>query len=128
MKEDDFKDSVARAIQCVDEFTQFFNARDLKGMDSRLHFPHIILMDETLIVWEEPGQLTQCYFDDLVKETGWFRSNYLSKTPVLASRNKVCLSVEYTRECKDGAIISRHSNLWIVTFEGAAWGVKIRSY
>jgi hypothetical protein len=47
--------TVAAAIACVEAFTDCFNARDLEGMDARLHFPHIILSGETLVLWDRPG-------------------------------------------------------------------------
>jgi hypothetical protein len=47
---------VAAAIECVEAFMECFNARDFEGMDARLHFPHLILFGEQLVVWERPGQ------------------------------------------------------------------------
>ena len=41
---------------------------------------------------------------------------------------KVHLLVDYSRDGEGGAVLSRHANLWIVTFEDGRWGVKQRSY
>lgn len=119
---------VGSALQCVDAFTDRFNARDLPGMDALLHFPHVILVDEKLVIWDGPDQLPPSFFDDLTASTGWDRSTYRDKRAVLASPRKVHLVVEYTRDRADGTIASHHSNLWIVTFESGRWGIKQRSY
>ncbi|WP_027801124.1 hypothetical protein [Paraburkholderia dilworthii] len=51
------------ALACIDGFTACFNARDLNGMDAHLHFPHVILSGEQLVIWERPGQLPAHFFD-----------------------------------------------------------------
>lgn len=119
---------IAAAIRCIDDFTDRFNARDLAGMDALLHFPHVILSGEQLVIWDKPGQLPVSFFDDLARSTDWAKSTYQRKEPVLVSPRKVHLVVEYSRDRADGSIISRHCNLWIVTFEHDRWGIKQRSY
>ena len=119
---------VQEAIRCVEAFTAQFNARNLKGMDALLHFPHIILSGEQLIVWTEPGNLPTSFFDDLHLDTGWVETRYQRKDVVLVSPRKVHLLVKYTRNRADGSTVSTHSNLWIVTFDDGRWGIKQRSY
>lgn len=65
---------VAAALRWTDAFTERFNARDLAGMDAALHFPHVILSGERLVIWEVPGQLPPSFFDDLAAATGWDHS------------------------------------------------------
>ncbi len=119
---------IAAAIRCVEAFTERFNARDLSGMDAQLHFPHLILSGEQLVVWNEPGKLPASFFDALHRDTGWTSSSYQRKDAVLVSPRKVHLVVEYTRNRADGSVASSHRNLWIVTFEHGRWGIKQRSY
>lgn len=119
---------VAEAVRCVEAFTSRFNARDLAGMDAHLHFPHLILSGEQLVVWAEPGNLPASFFDDLQRDTGWAETRYERKEAVLVSPRKVHLIVDYTRNLADGSVASRHSNLWIVTFDDGRWGIKQRSY
>jgi hypothetical protein len=119
---------IAAAIRCVEAFTERFNARDLPGMDAHLHFPHLILSGEQLVVWTEPGKLPASFFDDLHRDTGWAETRYQRKDAVLVSPRKVHLVVEYTRNRADGSIASSHRNLWIVTFDSGRWGIKQRSY
>lgn len=125
---DDDNAMIARAIQCVEAFTERFNARDLNGMDAYLHFPHIILSGEQLVIWSEPGNLPATFFDDLHRDTGWVETRYQYKLPVLVAPRKVHLVIEYTRNRADGSIASSHRNLWIVTLDGGRWGIKQRSY
>ncbi len=125
---DDAAAMAADAIACVEAFSACFNARDLAGMDARLHFPHIILSGEKLMIWETPGQLPSSFFPDLIASTGWDRSVYQNKQAILVSPRKVHLLVDYSRNRSDGSIITRHRNLWIVTEENARWGIKQRSY
>ena len=125
---DDEAAMIADAIRCVEAFTDSFNARDLGGMDTHLHFPHIILSGEQLVIWSEPGNLPASFFDDLQRDTGWAETRYQCKNPVLVSPRKVHLVVEYTRNRADGSVASSHTNLWIVTLDGGRWGIKQRSY
>jgi hypothetical protein len=118
----------AKAIDCVDAFTERFNARDLRGMDALLHFPHVILSGEKLVIWEGAGQLATSFFEELEASTGWYRTTYHHKRVVLVSSHKVHLLVEYSRDNAQGEAISYHRNLWIVTLDQGRWGIKQRSY
>ena len=115
------------AIACLDAFTGRFNARDAAGVDATLHFPHLILADEHLVIWKAPGRLAAGYFEELAA-TGWARSTYHDRQVVLAGERKVHLLVDYSRDRADGSQISRHRNLWIVTLQDGRWGLKLRSY
>lgn len=119
--------AIAAAIACVEAFTERFNARDPAGMDALLHFPHVILDGERLTVWKTLGQLPDGYFDGLAAR-GWRRSTYHDKRAVLSSPTKVHLVVDYSRDGEGGTVLSRHANLWIVTFENGRWGIRQRSY
>jgi hypothetical protein len=97
-------------------------------MDGCLHFPHIIVSGAEVKIWETPGALPSDFFVKLEQETGWIESVYTRRDPILVSKDKVHLIVGYTRNRKDGSVISSHLNLWIVTKEDKKWGVKLRSY
>lgn len=120
-------DVVRSAMACIESFTERFNARDCEGMDATLHFPHVILSGETLIVWDRPGQHADHFFENLLA-TGWHRTTYRRQEVVLATSRKVHLLVEYSRDDAAGHPISIHRNLWIVTFEAGRWGIKQRSH
>lgn len=119
--------SAADALARLAAFTERFNARDAAGMDAHLHFPHAMLIGGRLVVWKTAGQLPAGYFDELAAE-GWARSTYHDTRVVLADESKVHVLVDYSRDDVHGRPLSRHQNLWIVTFEDGRWGVKLRSY
>ncbi len=107
------REAVRQALACIDAFTERFNARDAEGMDAQLHFPHVILAGETLVVWDGPGR---------------HRTRYRRQEVVLATPTKVHLLVEYSRDDAAGVPLSVHRNLWIVTLDGGRWGLKQRSH
>ncbi|MEM5386776.1 hypothetical protein VSR68_24720 [Paraburkholderia phymatum] len=119
---------VEHAIACIDAFTDAFNRRDLEGTDAYLHFPHVILSGEKLVVWERPGQLRASFFEELEATTGWSRTIYHHKKVVLVSPRKIHLLVRYSRNRADDSIITMHDNLWVVTEDAGRWGIKERSY
>ena len=120
-------DQVACALATIERFTASFNARNLEGMDRCLHFPHVILSGERMEIWDHPGQMPPDFFVEL-ERSGWDRTIYIDQRPVLVSPRKVHVVVDYTRNRADGSIMSRHENLWIVTEQSGAWGIKQRSY
>jgi len=120
-------DSIADAESCLDGFTAAFNARDRAGMDAHLHFPHVMFSGAQRIVWEKPGQLPVDFFDKLA-ESGWVKSVYEKKQPILVSPDKVHFRVCYTRRATDGTVLAKHENVWFVTRVGGRWGIALRSY
>lgn len=121
------REAVRQALACIDAFTERFNARDTEGMDAWLHFPHMILAGETLVVWDGPGRHGETFFRDLAA-TGWHRTRYRKQEVVLATPTRVHLLIEYSRDDATGVPLSVHRNLWIVTFDAGRWGLKQRSH
>lgn len=118
---------VDEASHCLDRFTEAFNSMDLAGMDAQLHFPHVMISESEILLWDAPGQHPSDFFLRL-KSTGWASTRYESKVPVLTSRDKVHFLVTYTRRSDVGAELSRHTNLWIVVRRNDMWGISLRSY
>lgn len=96
-------------------------------MDEYLHFPHTMYSGADRLVWEQAGQLPEDFFDKLLA-TGWARTVYEDKQPVLVSRDKVHFRVRYTRRTSDGRVLSEHENIWFVTRIDGRWGIALRSY
>ena len=119
--------SVAQASACLDCITAAFNACDVTGMDSALHFPHVMLSGAKQVVWLTAGQHPADFFDKL-KASGWHCTRYEAQEPVLVSLDKVHFVVTYTRRAADGSVLSRHKNLWIVTRVAGTWGIALRSF
>lgn len=118
---------LSEAGACLDRFTAAFNRCDTLGMDAELHFPHLMLSGARQLVWEQPGQHPDGFFDGL-KAAGWASTQYERKEPVLVSADKVHFVVVYTRRDKNSKILSTHTNLWIATCIDGEWGIAVRSY
>jgi hypothetical protein len=118
---------IAGAEACLEGFTACFNARDRAGMDMHLHFPHVMFSGAERLVWERPGQLPDNFFDKLT-ETGWAKTVYEEKLPVLVSPDKVHFRVRYSRRAIDGRVLTEHENIWFITRIGGRWGIALRSY
>jgi hypothetical protein len=116
------------AISCLKEFFVRYNARDLTGMDSCLHFPHIILGVDDVTIWDGPHDYGPDYFKNFAERTGWHRTVNTGNRVVCVNPNKVHVVVDYVRERSDGSEIARFSNLWILTFSDGRWGIKERSH
>lgn len=121
------KIDTAAAEACLDRFSAAFNASDLAGIDAELHFPHTLLSGEHRLEWNSPGQHPVDLFDSL-RATGWARTRYEKKTPVLASPEKVHFVVVYTRRDAADEVLSTYYNLWIVIKKHGRWGISLRSY
>ena len=119
--------TVQQASACPDRFTASFNACDVVGMDSVLHFPYVMLSGAQQLVWTTAGQHPADFFDKL-KANGWHCTRYESKEPALVSGDKVHFMVTYTRRAADGSVLSLHKNLWILTRVAGQWGIALRSY
>ena len=118
---------IAAAEACLEGFTACFNARDAAGMDAHLHFPHVMFSGVEQLIWKEPGQLPTNFFDKLL-ETGWAKTVYEEKQPILVSPDKVHFLVRYTRRALDGRVLTEHENIWFVTRIAGRWGIALRSY
>lgn len=118
---------IAQASQCLEKFTDAFNACDADAMDLQLAFPHLMLSGAHRLEWNGPGQLPENFFSSL-KAQQWSKTRYLSKTAVLASDVKVHFVVRYTRETAAGEILSVHENLWVVVLDEGQWKIAVRSY
>jgi hypothetical protein len=121
------KGLIAEAETCLDAFTACFNAQDAAGMDSHLHFLHVMFSGAQKLVWGAPGQLPLDFFEKLLA-SGWRRTLYESKEPILVSADKVHFRIIYSRRDTDDAILSLHENVWFVTRVAGKWGIALRSY
>lgn len=111
----------------MDRFSAAFEDEDIDGMDVCCHFPHYLLSGSEVICWEEAGQLTEDFFSNL-KKMGFKRTVVTKREPILVCENKVHFLYSYYREDLSGKVMSRHDNVWIVTFKDGKWGIQVRSY
>ncbi len=112
---------------CLEKFSDAFNSEDLAGMDSQLNFPHTLISGIETIVWHEPGQMPENFFE-LLKAEGWKSTRCELSEPILISDDKVHYLWNYTRRDSENRVLSSHENLWIVTKQNGKWGISLRSY
>ncbi|WP_310605468.1 hypothetical protein [Anaerosporobacter sp.] len=118
---------IEEAMKCLNEFAEYFEHEDLAGMDSCCHFPHYLLSGNEVVCWETAGALPKDFFETL-KQSGFKRTVVTKREPILVSENKVHFLYSYYRENVSGEIMSRHDNVWIVTYKNGKWGIQVRSY
>lgn len=118
---------IKSACDCLDRFTNQFNLKNTEGMDKELKFPHLLLSGTSYTVWDSPGKHPSNFFSELEK-TGWSRTVYEAKQPILMSLNKIHFLVTYSRRNIKDEVISTHKNLWILTKSNNQWGIFVRSY
>ena len=120
-------EAVQKAMEYMNKFAAAFELEDIAAMDACLHFPHYLLSGNDVICWDNPGQLSKSFFSDL-KDIGFQKTviDYISV--ILATKDKVHLKYGYSRIAKDGHIMSKHDNVWILTKKEGAWGILLRSY
>ena len=120
-------ETVQKVMDCMKKFASAFEAENIVAMDNCLHFPHYLLSGNNVICWEKPGQLTKSFFDDL-KKMGFQKTviDYISV--ILATKDKVHLKYGYSRMDKNGYVMSKHDNVWILTENEGMWRILLRSY
>ena len=126
-RENDRSKLIEEAFACLDRFSAAFEDEDTDGMDACCHFPHYRLSGSEVICWEKAGQLTKDFFGSL-KQMGFKRTVVTRRKPILVCENKVHFLYSYYREDVSGNMMSRHDNVWIVTFKDGKWGIQVRSY
>lgn len=121
------EEMITGAMHCMDSFAKCFEHEDIAGMDACCHFPHYLISGNEVICWSVPGQLTAKFFEDL-KHQGFAKTTVDYREVILVSENKVHLKYGYSRVAADGTIMSKHDNVWILTYKDNKWGIQVRSY
>lgn len=115
------------SLECLQNFSDAFDAEDLNAMDEALHFPHFLLSGSEMSVWERPGQMPHTFFKEL-RKSGWRKTVCTLAKPILISKNKVHYLWHYNRFGENRTLLTHHENVWIVTKEQGRWAIKVRSY
>lgn len=121
------EEMIKGAMNCMDKFAECFEHEDIAGMDDCCHFPHYLISGNEIICWSEQGQLTDRFFTDL-KNKGFAKTIVDYREVILVCENKIHLKYGYSRVAVDGTIMSKHENVWILTFKYEKWGIQVRSY
>jgi len=123
----DQEEMINGVMNCMDKFAKCFEHEDIEGMDECCHFPHYLISGNEIICWKGQGQLTSKFFEDLKKQ-GFDKTIVDYIEVILVCENKVHLKYGYSRVAVDGSIMSKHDNIWILTYKNNKWGIQVRSY
>jgi hypothetical protein len=120
-------DRAAICMDLLDRFMMALNAHDAVDMDACMHFPHVRIAAEQVVVYEAPGQNPMDLFQRLEERDGWSYSAWDDRKVLQESDAKVHLGVRYTRYRTDESVIGTYDSLYIATLVDGAWGLQGRS-
>lgn len=121
------KVSVDKAMDVLDTFMETFNTRDMESWSETLNYPHVRFSAGKVTVWNTKEDYAAVNIFDRLEATGWHHSAWVSRDPILVSKNKVHISTVFQRYDKNNKPIEKYQSLYIVTKEKDHWGVKARS-
>ncbi|HEX4197071.1 MAG TPA: hypothetical protein VHZ26_06480 [Caulobacteraceae bacterium] len=117
--------SVAAAMQCLDDFMAAFNARDIAAWRKTFNFPSVRLASNTLVIIDEDHHQPGMFERGALAE--WDHSAWERRKVIHAGPDKVHFDTRFTRYRKDGGILGGFDSIYVITCENGHWGVKARS-
>lgn len=114
------------AMEVLDEYMAGWNAKDTARWERTFHFPHYRLASGKMSVLEKAGMQPQELWQRMA-ESGWHHSRWDRRVIVHATAEKIHVDTRFSRYRADGSLIGAYDSLYILTFEGGRWGVKMRS-
>jgi hypothetical protein len=116
-------------MRVLDNFMTTFNARDPAAHAATYQFPHFRLARGNMNSWptaEDAIGAHKLVFAQL-PNTGWARSQWLSRDTISISDSKVHVNTHFQRLRADGSIIGTYNSLYILIKQEGRWGIKMRS-
>ena len=117
--------SIAAAMQCLDDFMAAFNARDVEAFEATFNFPSVRLASGKLVTLNKGDMTKERFSQGALAE--WDHSRWERRDVIHAGEDKVHIDTRFTRYRKDGSVIGGFDSVYVVTKENGHWGVKIRS-
>ena len=90
-----------------------------------MHFPHYRLSGGTVRVWETPSNYMADFYKRVSSE--WHHTRWDSIDVLMASTDKVHLSVCFTRFRADDSVLAQHCSLWVISELEGVWAAQLRS-
>lgn len=113
-------------MKTLDEYMAAWNAKDIARWEKTFQFPHFRLASGNMRVLEKPGAQPADLFQRMTA-SGWHHSKWDRRKIIHATKEKIHVDTRFTRYGADGSVIGSYESLYILTFEGGRWGVKMRS-
>ena len=121
------KEDTDACMACLDRFMAAVNAHDVTAMEREMHFPHARIAADTVVTYAAPGANPMDLFERLMRNDGWQRSRWISKTIVQGDHRKDHVAVRYAREAAAESVIREYDSHYNTTCRAGRWGVQARS-
>jgi len=117
------------AHAAVHAFVDAFNRSDQAAIADAFNFPHVRLAGGAFTSFADRADFLarRAPVNAALRDEGWHHTVLESIEVVHASRDKVHLSMRFTRHHVDGAVYADFPTLWIATRQSGHWGIQFRS-
>jgi len=119
------EESVAAAMQVLDDFMAAFNARDIAAWRGTFNFPSVRLASNTLTIIDADYHQPEMFGRGALTE--WDHSAWARREVIHAGADKVHIDTRFVRYRPDGSELGAFDSIYVVTCEDGHWGVKARS-
>ena len=121
-------DYVATGCKALDEYLEVFNTGDVHKWAAALHYPHVRIAGERVIVWENAEAFAKDNdMSPLVKKINWGYNAWDWRHLLQFGPGKMHFAVQLSRYTVNDVFISSFESLYIVTRIGTRWAVQGRS-
>lgn len=115
----------AESRKPIDDFFTAFNARDVNAARKTLHYPHIQIAGNEVMILEGPDSF-QIDFQSLAGD-GWTHVTLDSCSMRQNYDEKVHFEVQLSMHKGSDARYATYQALWVVTKKDGTWGIQCRS-
>lgn len=125
---DQFAEYEAVGNKVLDEYMEAFNSGSVHRWASALHYPHVRLAGDRVMIWNNPTEFTQD--NDVVKmrkKIHWGYNKIEKRQLVQFDPGKMHYIVKIGRYTDEGKLIVAFESLYVLTRVGVRWGVQCRS-
>lgn len=116
--------------QVVDQYIKHLNNRECEGLADLNHYPHVMLLDVDLHIFDTPEEFVvyeECSVLPELDYAEWDHSELSSLDFVHSGADKVHLAIKYIHFDVVGKIIGEEEGIWVVTKFDDQWRVRARS-
>lgn len=126
--EEQLSEYAAIGCKALDEYIEAFNSGDVKRWAAVLHYPHVRLAGERVLVWETPEAFAKDNdMTRLAQKINWGYNKWDWRHLVQFGPAKMHYAVQISRYTVNDAFISSFESLYIITRIGKRWAVQGRS-
>jgi hypothetical protein len=119
---------VVTGCQVLDGYLEAFNTGDAVKLAAVLHFPHVRIAGDKILVWNTPEEFVRANdMTPLVTKLNWGYNKWDWKHLIQFGPNKMHFAVQLSRYTVNDAFISSFESLYIITRLNSRWAVQGRS-